>query len=272
MSPFHSVGAKLSLALMLVVAGALSLVYLVVVPLLEDNLIDAKLSQLEQAAPILAFQLPENQFDYPDFLDTASGSTNARIVILTVLNRRPAALSVFDHSFGVEDENVREDPVAKKVAETQRAARGVVTSGQQRFAEAAVPIGSDYVLLLRAPLADSLETVRLVRKRLLIAGLLAASRRSSRAVYAGSSVPRSGSPPASSTSRSSTPTRTSSASSRGRSTGCGSASRSSTTRGTSSSRTRRTSCGRRSSRSPASSSCSTTRTWTRARGRSSWRR
>jgi signal transduction histidine kinase len=173
MSPFHSVGAKLSLALMLVVAGALSLVYLVVVPLLEDNLIDAKLSQLEQAAPILAFQLPENQFDYPDFLDTASGSTNARIVILTVLNRRPAALSVFDHSFGVEDENVREDPVAKKVAETQRAARGVVTSGQQRFAEAAVPIGSDYVLLLRAPLADSLETVRLVRKRMLIAGLLA---------------------------------------------------------------------------------------------------
>jgi signal transduction histidine kinase len=173
MSPLRSVGAKLSLALVLVVAGALALVYVVVVPLLEDNLVDAKLSQLERAAPNIAFQLPENQFDYPDFLDTASGSANARIVIFAVLGRRPPALSVFDHSFGIEAEEVRDDPVATRVAQTQRPARGVVTVGGLRFAEAAVPLGPDYVLLLRAPLADSLETVRLVRKRMLIAGLLA---------------------------------------------------------------------------------------------------
>jgi signal transduction histidine kinase len=148
-------------------------VYLVVVPLLEDNLIDAKLSQLERAAPNIAFQLPENQFDYPDFLDTASGSANARIVIFAVLGREPPALSVFDHSFGIESEEVRDDPVAAQVVQTQRPARGVVTVGGLRFAEAAVPVGPDYVLLLRAPLADSLETVRLVRKRMLIAGLLA---------------------------------------------------------------------------------------------------
>jgi signal transduction histidine kinase len=173
MTGIRSVGAKLSLALVLVVAGALSLVYLVVVPLLENSLIDAKLSQLEQAAPIIAFQLPENQFDYPDFLDTASGSANARVVIFAVLGRQPPALSVFDHSFGVESEDVREDPVAKKAAATQHATRGVVTAGERRFAEAAVPVSADYVLLLQAPLADSFETVQLVRKRMLIAGLLA---------------------------------------------------------------------------------------------------
>jgi signal transduction histidine kinase len=172
-SSVRSVGAKLSLALVLVVAGALALVYVVVVPLLEDNLINAKLAQLERAAPNVAAQLPPNQFDFPDFLDTASGSANARIVVFAVLERQPPALSVFDHSFGVESEDVRDDPVATRVVETQRPARGVVTSGELRFAEAAVPVGPDYVVLLRAPLADSLGTVRLVRKRMLVAGLLA---------------------------------------------------------------------------------------------------
>jgi signal transduction histidine kinase len=173
MSGFRSVGAKLALALVVAVAAALGLVYLVVVPLLEDNLIDAKLSQLERAAPTIAFQLPENQFDYPDFLDTASGSANAQVVIFAVLGRQPPALSVFDHSFGVESEQVRDDPIASRVVQTQRPARGVVRAGDLRFAEAAVPVGPDYVVLLRAPLADSLETVRLVRRRMLIAGLLA---------------------------------------------------------------------------------------------------
>ena len=79
----------------------------------------------------------------------------------------------------------------------------------------------------------------------------------------GSSRPRSGSRAGSSTSRSSTTARTSSASSRGRSTGCGCASPAWRARAASSSPTRRTSCARRSSRSAASSSCSSTRSWTR---------
>lgn len=173
MSGLRSVGAKLSLALVLVVAGALALVYVVVVPLLEDTLIGAKLSQLSRAAPAVAAQLPENQFDFPDYLDAASGSANARVVILQVLERNPPALAVFDHSFGVDTGAVRDDPVAMNVVETQAPARGVVTEGDLRFAEAAVPVGPEFVILLRAPLADTLETVRLVRKRLLIAGLLA---------------------------------------------------------------------------------------------------
>ena len=41
---------RLALALLLVVAGALGVVYLIVVPSLEDRLVDAKLSQLEEDA------------------------------------------------------------------------------------------------------------------------------------------------------------------------------------------------------------------------------
>src|SRR5205823_4813919 len=43
--PFRSVGTRLTLALVLVVAGALGVVYVIVVPSLERNLVNAKLSQ-----------------------------------------------------------------------------------------------------------------------------------------------------------------------------------------------------------------------------------
>jgi hypothetical protein len=45
-NPLRSVGARLGLALAVVVAAALILVDLIVVPSLERNLIDAKLHQL----------------------------------------------------------------------------------------------------------------------------------------------------------------------------------------------------------------------------------
>jgi hypothetical protein len=43
MNPLQSVGARLSLALLLVVAGALGFVYLIVVPSLENRLVHAKI-------------------------------------------------------------------------------------------------------------------------------------------------------------------------------------------------------------------------------------
>jgi signal transduction histidine kinase len=173
MSVFRSVGAKLALALVVVVAAALALVYVVVVPLLEDNLIDAKLSQLERAAPSVSAQIPENPFDIPDYLDAAAANTNASIVMYAVLGRNPPTVSVFDHSFGVEIDQVRNDRVAVEVVRTNRAVRGVVNVGDARYAEAAVPLTTDYVILLRAPLGDALETVDLVRERMLVAGVLA---------------------------------------------------------------------------------------------------
>jgi signal transduction histidine kinase len=173
MSALRSVGAKLALALVVAVAAALGLVYLVVVPLLEDNLVNAKLSQVERAAPSVAGQIPENPFDIPEYLDAAAANTNASIVMYAVLGRNPPTVSVFDHSFGVELERVRDDRVAVEVVRTNRPVRGVVTVGDERYAEAAVPLTTDYVVLLRTPLGDTLETVRLVRERMLVAGLLA---------------------------------------------------------------------------------------------------
>ena len=54
MNPFRSVGARLGLGLAIVVAAALILVHLIVVPSLKRNLIDAKLDRLSEAVPTVA--------------------------------------------------------------------------------------------------------------------------------------------------------------------------------------------------------------------------
>ena len=53
MNPLRSVGGRLSIALLLVVAGALGIAYLVVVPRLENQLVDAKFSQLKETAALV---------------------------------------------------------------------------------------------------------------------------------------------------------------------------------------------------------------------------
>ena len=50
MTIFRTVGARLSLALLAVVALVLGLVYLIVVPSLRNRLIDARLSDLARAS------------------------------------------------------------------------------------------------------------------------------------------------------------------------------------------------------------------------------
>ena len=120
------------------------------------------------------------------------------------------------------------------------------------------------VLLVATPLHNDLESVEVVRHRVIVAATLATAF----AIvlgYAARDALRAPDPPArggggadrrtgASTSRWSTRRPTSSGSSRVRSSACGCGSPRSTAPAPSSSRTPRTSCGRRSSRSPASSS------------------
>src|SRR5207244_3852384 len=85
-NPLRSVGARLSLALAAVVAGALGAVYLFVVPSLERNLVNAKLSQLERLAPRFRAQLLSRPFgvNNPDVIDNAASTANIHLV-----QRRP---------------------------------------------------------------------------------------------------------------------------------------------------------------------------------------
>jgi signal transduction histidine kinase len=173
-NPLRSVGARLSLALLLVVAGALGFVYLIVVPSLEDRLVDAKLAALERSAPTLARQLASNPFD-PDFVENAAATANARVIVYGRLSDMPPSLSVLDDSRGgLNSAGVENDPLAMRASLGLESHSGTLVRNGERFAEVAVPVGREgTVLLLSAPLSEALADVRLVRRRLLAAGGLA---------------------------------------------------------------------------------------------------
>jgi signal transduction histidine kinase len=180
-NPFRSVGARLSLALVVVVAGALAVVYAIVVPSLERNLVDARRSQLERAAPELAGQLVSaNGTVFPlaaeEVVRTGATTLNARVAVFQAIEQFPPVLITQADSDPEDSWALERDPIALRTAQTLRPASGVVTRGGQKFAEAAVVAPgqpSVYVLLVRAPLADALANVDLVRRRLLLAGALA---------------------------------------------------------------------------------------------------
>ena len=174
MNPLRNVGARLGLALAVVVAAALGLTDLIVVPSLERNLIDAKLGQLRDAAPTVAREVfLSSTFTLDDTLQSAAASSDARVIYYTVLTRNPPKLTVYADSNPITAADVQDDPVALRAFEQGVLQTGTTSSGGKRFAEAAYPIADQYVVLLRASLHDSLRSVNLVRHRLLIAGLIA---------------------------------------------------------------------------------------------------
>jgi signal transduction histidine kinase len=177
-NPLRSVGARLSLALVVVVAGALGAVYLFVVPSLERNLVNAKLSELERVAPTLEKQLLRDPYGFsdPDFVGNAAAAANARAVLFSILapSPEPVLQAVGDSRQGGSSSDVERDPVALRAALTFEPQHGTVSRGDERYAEVALPLDdTGYVLLLTASLHDALGNVHLVQRRLLIAGLAA---------------------------------------------------------------------------------------------------
>jgi hypothetical protein len=254
-NPLKSVGARLGLALAVVVAGALVLVDLIAVPSLERNLIHTKLNQLREAAPAIAVRLGNStDFELHDRIVAAQEAADARVVYFTLLDPNPLKLTVFEDSSPVTSTDVEEDPLVNRAYNAfPHFVSGTVASGGRRYAEVAYPLANGSVVLLRASLRDTLQSIHQVRRRLVIAGLIALGA-SLLDESGGSNGPPTASPAETSASRSSTQAATRSASSRTRSSGCASGCRSSSTRGGSSSPTLPTSCGRRCSRWAAFSS------------------
>jgi two-component system OmpR family sensor kinase len=173
MRRFSGVGARLGLALLAVLAGALALVYLIVVPTLQNRLVNSRISQLEGAADGLARELPGDRFRWPDFLDSASESANARVVVYDYVGP-PTALVVVGDSRGTRSTDVEQDRLALSAATSGAPTSGTVIHRGSRYAEAVAPVpGTNSVLLVSAPLHEALASVRFVRERLLIAGALA---------------------------------------------------------------------------------------------------
>jgi signal transduction histidine kinase len=170
---FSGVGARLALALLVVLAGALALVYLIVVPSLESRLVNTRVSVLERAVSGIASELPADRLSWPDYLAAASASANARVVVYDTVGP-PTALVVAGDSQSFRSSDVQHDTVALRAAERRARTGGTTTRDDERFAEAAVPVrGTSSVVLASSSLHEALTTVRVARERLVIAGAFA---------------------------------------------------------------------------------------------------
>jgi two-component system, OmpR family, sensor kinase len=175
---FRSVGARLSAALAAVVVVALTVVYVVVVPRLEESLVQAKLDQLRQSAETIAVTFPGDPFEASTHVLNAAFTTGATVAVLQPLvptEPDSLALQEIQPPRGSTDEPAFEkDVVALRATLTGVTATGIVERNGQQFAEVAVPVRFDgTVLLFSASLRDQLENVALVERRLLGAGALA---------------------------------------------------------------------------------------------------
>jgi two-component system, OmpR family, sensor kinase len=173
-NPLRSVGARLGLGLAVVVAAALVLVDLIVVPSLERKLTNAKLAQLREAAPPVGAELANStSYALDDTIQAAQASTDARVVYFTVLVYNPPTIVVRADSNTVSSADVENDPLALRAFTEFKPVSGTVTSNGERYAEAAYPLAAGPVVLLRASLRDSLSSISFVRSRLVVAGLIA---------------------------------------------------------------------------------------------------
>ena len=161
---------RLALALAAIVAGALGTAYAIVVPSLERQLVDARLDELETRAVQQSEFFPDNRLEWQDTVERFAAATNARVVVFTVLSMTPPTLTVVEDSRRSQrSRDVADNPTALRVVASGDVERDRVTTAAGDYAEVAVPVDQEIVILFRASLADSLATVRLVQRRLLLA-------------------------------------------------------------------------------------------------------
>ncbi len=163
---------RLALALVLVVAGVLAVVYLIVVPSLESALVTAKLDQLEADARTVARNYQTDVGGNEQEYATESASVvQARVVVYYAVD--DDLLLIQGDSNASSSVDVDGDPTAVRAARTGELQRATVESGDQLYAEVAIPLPElGVVILLRDPLSDPLSTLHFVERRLLLAGAI----------------------------------------------------------------------------------------------------
>jgi signal transduction histidine kinase len=171
----RTVGLKLSLALVALVAGALAVVYVAVAPTLKDRLVNGRIAQLERTADAIVADfhetVDEETFTWSGFVSTEGQVRGIRVTVYEYLSETPVFLRPIADSRPTGQS--AEDAIAQASAEHRRTEHGVVSREGAQFAEVAVPFGGAYVLLISTPLTETLETVSLVRERFIVAGLVA---------------------------------------------------------------------------------------------------
>jgi signal transduction histidine kinase len=167
----RSLRARLSLAFAGVALIALAIAYAIVVPSLERSLVNAKLDQLASSAQGLSNFPTGVPVSWGDFVSAAAETTNARVALLEPVGLTALPMSVLSDSRELPDDDLANDPIAAGVVTSGTEQRGFVSRDGERFAEVALPVAQGgRVLVFTAPLEDTLATVHLVQRRVLLAG------------------------------------------------------------------------------------------------------
>ncbi len=173
MRHLQTVGARLAVALLVVVAAGLAFVYLVVTPSLEDRLVDSRKDQVATVAERVADSLSANE-PTDDLAEGFASASNTRVIFFEIFDRDPLTLVEIAEGGGGFVGGVEDDRVALQAAGTLSSARGVVTRANLEFAEGAHPSAdAKYVVLVASSLDDTLDSVALVKRRLLISTAVA---------------------------------------------------------------------------------------------------
>ena len=163
---------RIALALAAIVGLALAAAYLVVIPSLEQRLVQARLDELEKPAVRNAGHFPRDHVKWQGAVDFLSVRVNARVVAFDELSKSPPALVTYADSRHLRSSGVEKDPVALRALLSGRVERGRVTSSGADLGDVAVPFKAGDqtgILLYQTNLSDSLSTVRLVQRRFLLA-------------------------------------------------------------------------------------------------------
>ena len=126
MNPLRSVGGRLALALLVVVAGALAIVYIVVVPSYQRSLVSTRVADMDNELKAI-MQLPRPQggkLDQEWAQNIAYPVANARVVVF-----RPAANSLVPTADWPSERlsrDVQSDPVALRALHARHSVRGQV--------------------------------------------------------------------------------------------------------------------------------------------------
>ena len=173
MSPLTSVRGKLALALFVVVAGVLAIVYLIVVPSYRSSLENTELRGLQSSLVKVALpQFRTQGYLQQPFVDSVAQATNARAVVFSLTSETPALVEAFADSASERNSlELQNDPIALRAILRQKVGRGTVRRNGQTYAEVVYPLG-DSAIMLSSSLHDQLQAVALVRRRVFVAGAL----------------------------------------------------------------------------------------------------
>ena len=180
--PLRSVGTKLALVFFAITAAAFSVIYFLVVPQLQSNLEDQKVSDLRHAA-VAARPTLERLMGRPDVsakvLDSrvraVADSTGARVTLLGVQQSTVAG----EHRFYVisDSREEREVPLNDALAGRAVSSRGLQTGRTTLSGEELGQVGqplvyrrhADWVAIYSTSFQDVAETVSFMRERVLAA-------------------------------------------------------------------------------------------------------